>query len=74
MEKATANTSADHGGGAMHPRESDISHVKVRSVALADAVAKDSINRFTPSQFKLYGIMLFCTLSRSMETVGGSKE
>lgn len=43
----------------------EVAHRKVESVALADAVAKDSPKYTTAAQFKLYGIMVFCTLSMS---------
>lgn len=46
-------------------QQGDIKHVKVHSVALADAVAKDNQSKWTWAMFRLYGIMAFVTLSKS---------
>ncbi|RYP22215.1 hypothetical protein DL767_009095 [Monosporascus sp. MG133] len=72
MEKATANSSAEHHGGDAQPRGHNVSHVKVQSVALADAVAKDSPNYRALSQIKLYGIMFFATLNCIINGYDGS--
>ncbi|CAI6094654.1 hypothetical protein V2G26_007586 [Clonostachys chloroleuca] len=50
----------------------EVAHRKVESVALADAVAKDSPKYTTAAQFKLYGIMVFCTLNCIMNGYDGS--
>jgi Sugar (and other) transporter len=39
-------------------------HAKVQSVALADAVAKDNPSNWTAARFQLYGVMIFCILSK----------
>jgi hypothetical protein len=44
--------------------QANIKHAKVQSVALADAVAKDSPSNWTRARFQLYGIMIFCILSK----------
>jgi hypothetical protein len=45
-------------------RRGSVKVAKVQSVALVDAVAKDNHSNWTPSMFKLYGIMAFCVLSK----------
>ena len=46
-------------------QQGDVKRAKVQSVALADAVAKDNHSNWTWSMFKLYGIMVVVTLSKS---------
>lgn len=53
----------DTHASSVHHETKDFKEVKVQSVELADAIAKDSPNYWSASQIQLYGIMLFTTLS-----------
>ncbi|KAM0324123.1 hypothetical protein ACHAQA_008315 [Verticillium albo-atrum] len=58
-----SNTAHDHG---------DIKEVKVQSVELADAIAKDQPNYRSRSMISLYALMLFATLNGCMNGYDGS--
>lgn len=64
MAKAAPTTNtAPAATGTEHVSDGDVKEVKVLSVELADAVAKDKPNYWSRSQISLYFFMLLNTLS-----------
>ncbi|KAM0285172.1 hypothetical protein ACHAQH_001601 [Verticillium albo-atrum] len=61
----------EHVSEAAHA-ESDVKEVKVQSVELADAIAKDQPDFRSRSMMTLYGLMLFATLNGCMNGYDGS--
>lgn len=47
----------------------DMKSVKVRSIELADALAKDKPSKWSPGMLQLYGIMLLVTISKRLTQV-----